>query len=164
LAAVVLVGSVMAVTLVTSAGASSAKDIVANSTPTMKILSTAHDATIVLRHPPATTSIVHLNLPTGRWVLTGKLWGDSVPSTSNPNTVVRCSLDLWNGVSQQILDVSVFNAMRPTPNGTSAGVMYLTAVVSVAPIPSVHTVTMHCDDIYSNAQVHNAKLVAIGLA
>ncbi len=119
----------------------------------VKIMSVTHGPTIVLKHPPHTTLIVKLTLPAGKWALSAKLWGDSVPTTPNNNTVVRCALK--HGSS--FLDVSVFNI--PRVGGSSAGVMYLGAVVTLT---SKGTVVMDCDDIGSNAQVHNAEMTAIG--
>ncbi len=117
------------------------------------IMSTTHSATIVLNHPPSTTLIVKLTLPAGKWALSGKLWGDSVPTTPNDNTVVRCGLQQGS----KILDISVFNI--PRVNGTSAGTIYLGAVVT---LKATSTIVMNCDDIGSNAQVHNAEMTAIG--
>ncbi len=119
----------------------------------VKIISATHGPTIVLKHPPKTTLIVKLTLPAGRWALSAKLWGDSVPLSANDNTVVRCGL-LRGGT---ILDISVFNI--PRVGGTSAGTIYLGAVVTLA---TKSTVVMDCDDIGSNAQVHNAEMTAIG--
>ena len=119
----------------------------------VKIMSATSSATIVLKHPPHTSLIVKLALPAGKWALSGKLWGDSVPATVNDNTVVRCALQHGS----KFLDISVFNV--PRLNGTSAGTLYLGAVISLS---SRSTVVMNCDDIGSNAQVHNAELTAIG--
>jgi len=119
----------------------------------VKIMSATHAATVVLNHPPNTTLIVKLTLPVGKWALSAKLWGDSVPATGNNNTVVRCGLQKGS----KLLDVSVFNI--PRLNGTSAGTLYLGAVVTLT---SKSTIVMNCDDIGSNAQVHNAEMTAIG--
>jgi hypothetical protein len=119
----------------------------------VKIMSVTHGATIVLAHPPNTTQILKLTLGAGKWALSAKLWGDAVPSTANPNTVVRCGL--MHG--SKLLDVSVFNI--PRVSGTSAGVISLGAVIT---LKATATVVMNCDDIASNAQVHNAEMTAIG--
>jgi len=119
----------------------------------VKIKSATHAATIVLNHPPNTTLIVKLTVPAGKWALSAKLWGDSVPATTNPNTVVRCGLQ----IGQKILDVSVFNSPRVL--GTSAGVLYLGTLITLR---SKSTIVLNCDDIGSNAQVHNAEMTAIG--
>jgi len=119
----------------------------------VKIVSVTHGATIVLAHPPNTTQVLKLTLPAGKWALSAKLWGDSVPATANSNTVVRCGLQRGS----KLLDVSVFNI--PRSSGTSAGALYLGAVVT---LKVQATVVMNCDDISSNAQVHNAEMTAIG--
>jgi hypothetical protein len=119
----------------------------------VRIMSVTHGPTIVLAHPPNTTQILKLTLPAGKWALSAKLWGDSVPSTANANTVVRCGL----AHGSKLLDISVFNI--PRASGTSAGTIYLGAVIT---LKATATVVMSCDDISSNAQVHNAEMTAIG--
>jgi hypothetical protein len=146
-------GVAAAVLAMTPAIAVPGRTAVPGATTGVKIFSATHSATVVLKHPPSTTLIVKLTVPAGKWALSAKLWGDSVASTTNPTTVVRCAL-LHGG---KFLDVSVFNT--PRVSGTSAGVIYLGAV---ATFTSKATVVMDCDDIGSNAQVHNAELTAIG--
>jgi hypothetical protein len=149
-------GSAVALLATTTALAEPSHTSAGQAIDKVKIMSAGHAATIVLAHPPNTTLVVQLKVPAGKWALSAKLWGDSVPGSTNPNTVVRCGLQ----IGSKILDVSVFDSQRPaTSSGTSAGALYLGAVTT---LHSPRTVVLNCDDIYSNAQVHNAEMTAIG--
>jgi hypothetical protein len=118
------------------------------------IISVRHSATQVLAHPPSTSQVLKITLPAGRWALSGKLWGDSVPSTTGANTLVRCAL--LHGAT--FLDVGVFNIPR-IGNVTSAGSLAMGAVVT---LKAKGTVVWDCDDLNTNAQVHDVELTAIG--
>jgi len=118
------------------------------------ILTARHSATLILAHPPSSTQVLKLTLPAGKWALSGKLWGDSVPSTVSSNTLVRCAL--VHGTT--LLDVAVFNIPR-IGGVTSAGSLAYGAVVT---LKAKGTVALLCDDFNSNAQVHDAELTAVG--
>jgi len=102
------------------------------------------------------TTLVSLKLPSGRWLVTGKMWADSVASQPTGNTVVGCSI--WQ--KTKLLDASAFNVPKVGgPGGTSAGANMVTAIVS---LKSTTTITFKCDDVGSHANAHNVVLTAIG--
>jgi hypothetical protein len=118
------------------------------------IKSVTNGGPVALAHPPFTTQVLKLSLPAGKWALSAKMWGDSVPQTTGTNTLVRCSLKHGG----TFLDVSAFNIPR-IGGVTSAGVIYLGAVVS---LKATGTVVVFCDDLNSDAEVINAEMTAIG--
>ena len=100
-------------------------------------------------------TIVSLPLGSGRWLIAGKMWADSTPS-STVNIVVGCSI--FNG--SKLLDTSAFQSPKVGGSGgTSAGVNVLSAVVTVK---HKATITLRCDEIGSGAQAHAVVLTAIG--
>ena len=100
--------------------------------------------------------LVSITLPAGKWLITGKMWADSVAAQSTPQTVVGCSI--FEG--SKFLDASAFNTPKVSgPGGTSAGANVVTAVISPK---SKTTISFHCDDFGSHANAHNVMLTAIG--
>jgi hypothetical protein len=90
---------------------------------------------------------------TGRWLITGKMWADSVPGQPTNNTVVGCHLA--NGSTA--LDSSAFNI--PKIGGSSAGVNIDSAVITLT---SPATISLQCNDFGSQAVAHEAVLTAVG--
>lgn len=101
-------------------------------------------------------TLVTVRLPAGKWLITGKMWGDSVAAQSTTNTVVGCSIF----AGSRFLDASAFNTPKVGgAGGTAAGVNVVTAVISLR---SRTTVSFHCNDFGSHANAHNVMLTAIG--
>jgi hypothetical protein len=102
------------------------------------------------------TTLVTLNLPAGKWLITGKMWADSVPGQSTTNTVVGCNIA--NGGTA--LDSSAFNTPKVGgAGGTAAGVNVLSAVIT---LKSTTTITFNCNDFGSQAVAHLVLLSAVG--
>ena len=99
------------------------------------------------------TTLVKFKLTAGRWLITGKMWADSVPGQSTNNTVVGCHLA--NGSTA--LDSSAFNI--PKIGGSSAGVNIDSAVITLT---SPATISLQCNDFGSQAVAHEAVLTAVG--
>ena len=100
--------------------------------------------------------LVSIKLSAGKWLITGKMWADSVPAQSTPQTVVGCSIF----AGSKFLDASAFNTPKVSgPGGTSAGANVVTAVIS---LKSLTTISFHCNDFGSHANAHNIMLTAIG--
>ena len=100
--------------------------------------------------------LVSVKLSAGKWLITGKMWADSVAAQSTANTVVGCSIF----AGSKFLDASAFNTPKVNgPGGTSAGVNVVTAVIS---LKSQTTISFHCNDFGSHANAHNVMLTAIG--
>jgi hypothetical protein len=103
----------------------------------------------------ANKKLVSLSLGAGHWLLTGKMWADSTPSTTT-GTVVGCSL--FNGT--KFLDNSAFNTPKVGgASGSAAGVNVVTAVLTLKHNSSI---SFRCDDFGSGAQAHSVVLTAIG--
>jgi hypothetical protein len=101
-------------------------------------------------------TLVSVKLPAGKWLITGKMWADSVPAQSNTTIVVGCSI--FKG--SKFLDNSAFNVPKiGGAGGTSAGVNVVTTVITLA---SKATVSFHCSDFGSHANAHLVQLTAIG--
>jgi len=101
-------------------------------------------------------AVVHLKVPAGHWLVTGKLWADSVPSTATPTATLGCALT--KGGKGPLLDNSIFNVPKATGD-TAAGVIYLNTVIK--PTTTI-TIVLGCADFDSQMNVHNAVLTAIG--
>ena len=125
-----------------------------NSASSPPIVSAGHVGPIALNNTNKTLAVI--NLSAGKWLVTGKMWADSVASQPTINTVVGCSM--FKGST--LLDASAFNTPKVGgAGGTSAGVEDLSAVIkTTTPVK----VTLRCDDFGSMAQSHNAVLTAIG--
>lgn len=121
---------------------------------TVKIVSATHPATIVVANSIKT--IVSLTVPAGHWLISGKLWADSVPATSTPNTMIGCAIT--KGGSPPLLDNTIVNIPK-TAASTSAGVVDLSAVIRLL---SPATIVLKCADFNTQVQTHNAVLTAIG--
>jgi hypothetical protein len=101
-------------------------------------------------------TLVSIKLPAGKWLITGKMWADSVASQPTINTVVGCSI--FKGSTY--LDNSAFNTPKVNgANGSSAGVNVVTAVISLT---STATISFKCSDFNSHATAHSVVLSAIG--
>ncbi len=121
---------------------------------TVKILSAAHPATVVVANSVKT--IVRLKLPAGHWWISGKLWADSVPAISTTNTMIGCAIT--KGGSPPLLDNTIINIPK-TAADTSAAVADLSAVIRLR---STATIVLKCADFDTQVQTHNAVLTAIG--
>lgn len=101
-------------------------------------------------------TLVSFKLPAGKWLITGKMWADSVASQPTIGTVVGCSI--FKGST--FLDSSAFNTPKVGgAGGTSAGVNVVSAVVSLT---STATISFRCSDFNSHANAHSVVLTAIG--
>ena len=151
LAAIGVGGMFTAITAVSPAlGASGT----ATSGTAVRIISARQTAPVVISN--SVQKVVTLKVPAGNWLVTGKLWADSVPSTATPTTTVGCSL--FKSGSPSILDNSFFNVPKAVAD-TAAGVSYLNTVVR--PKTTI-TISMLCADFDSQIQTHNAVLTAVG--
>jgi hypothetical protein len=100
-------------------------------------------------------TLVSIKLPAGKWLITGKMWADSVPAQPTSTTVVGCSV--FQG--SKFLDASAFNVDKiGGSGGTSAGVNVVTAVITLR---SRATISFHCNDFGSHANAHEVVLTAI---
>jgi len=101
-------------------------------------------------------ALVSIKVPAGKWLITGKMWADSVPNQPTIGTVVGCSI--FKGSA--FLDNSAFNTPKVGgANGTSAGVNVVTAVIKLL---SPATISFKCSDFGSHANAHTVVLTAIG--
>src|SRR5262249_10417612 len=121
LAAIGLGGMFTAITAVSPALGVSGT---ATSGSAVRILSAKHTLPVVISKSIKT--VVKLKVPAGHWLITGKLWADSVPSTSTVTTTVGCALT--KGSNPPLLDNSIFNVPK-TAGNTAAGVIYLNTVI-----------------------------------
>jgi hypothetical protein len=120
----------------------------------VRIVSARQTAPVVISD--SVQRVLTLKVPAGHWLVTGKLWADSVPSTATPTTTLGCSL--FKSGSPSLLDNSLFNVPK-APGDTAAGVIYLNTVIR--PTTTI-TIVMTCADFNSQIQTHNAVLTAIG--
>jgi len=151
LAAIGLGGMLTAITAVSPALGVSG---VTTSGSAVRILSARHPLPVVISKSVKT--VVKLKVPAGHWLVTGKLWADSVPSTSTVTTTVGCALT--KGGNPPLLDNSIFNVPKAAGD-TAAGVIYLNTVIRPK---STITIVMGCADFNSEIQTHNAVLTAVG--
>jgi hypothetical protein len=121
---------------------------------TVKILSATHAGNAVIAKTIKT--IVTLKVPAGHWWIAGKLWADSVPATTTPNTEAGCSIT--KSGRPQLLDNTIFN-LGKTAGNTSAGVIDLSAVITLR---STTTIVLKCADFDTQITTHDAVLTAIG--
>jgi hypothetical protein len=149
LAAIGLGGMVTAITAVSPALGSSG-------TPTsgsaVRILSASHTAPLAIVNN--VQIVVRLKVPAGHWMVIGKLYADSVPSTPTPTATLGCTLRKGG----TILDGSFFNVPKATGN-TAAAVIYLNTVIRPR---TTTTIILHCADFNSQIVTHSAVLTAIG--
>jgi len=101
-------------------------------------------------------TLVKLSLGSGRWLITGKMWADSITPSSTPNTVVGCSV--FKGST--LLDASAFNTPKvgSGTSATSAGVNMVSAVVTLS---ATTTISFRCNSFGSMANAHSVVLTAI---
>jgi hypothetical protein len=151
LAAIGLAGLVTALTAVSPALGVSGT---ASSGSAVRIVSARTTAPVVISNSIRT--VVTLKVPAGHWLVTGKLWADSVPSTATPTATLGCSLT--KGGKPPLLDNSIFNVPK-APGDTAAGVIYLNTVISPKATISI---VIKCADFNSQIETHNAVLTAIG--
>ena len=151
LAAIGLAGTLTAITAVSPAFGASGSP---TSGSTVRILSARQTAPVVLS--TSVQPIVQLRVPAGHWLVTGKLWADSVPSTPTATATIGCTL--LKGGTQVHFDDSFFNVPK-APRDTAASVIYLSAVIR--PRTTI-TVVIRCADFGSDIETHNAVLTAIG--
>ena len=125
-----------------------------NASSSAPIVSARKNGPIALTNSNRT--LVSIKLPAGKWLITGKMWADSVASQSTTNTVVGCSI--FKGSS--FLDNSAFNTPKVNgAGGSSAGVNVVTAVITLR---SKATISFRCSDFGSHANAHTVVLTAIG--
>jgi hypothetical protein len=102
------------------------------------------------------TTLVQLQLPAGKWLVTAKMWGSSVPGSATTNTVVGCHI----GEGSTALDSSVFNTPKVGgAGGDAAGVNVDNAIVT---LHTTTTITFQCNDFGSQAVAHDITLSAVG--
>jgi hypothetical protein len=102
------------------------------------------------------TKLVTLQLPAGHWLITAKVWADSVPGQSTTTTVVGCHL----GKGGTSLDNTAFNIPKVGgAGGSSAGVNVDIASVT---LHSRATISFQCNDFGSQAVAHEAVISAVG--
>jgi hypothetical protein len=126
----------------------------AGSGSAVRILSARRTAPVAITN--GVQNVVHLTVPAGRWLVTGKLWADSAPLTATLGTTVGCSL--LKAGNPAFLDNSIFNVPKATGD-TAAGVIYLNAVIRVT---TTITIFLRCADFGSEIETHNVVLTAIG--
>jgi len=151
LAAIGLAGTLTAGTVVSPAFGASGT---ATSGSAVRILSAHQTAPVEISN--SIQPVVQLKVPAGHWLVTGKLWADSVPSTATVGTAVGCSL--LRAGKPAFLDNSIFNVPK-SAGDTAAGVIYLNAVIR--PTTTI-TIVLRCADFDSQIETHNAVLTAIG--
>jgi len=126
----------------------------ANATSPAPIVSARKNGPIALNNTNKT--LVSIKVPAGRWLITGKMWADSVASQPTVTTVVGCSI--FKGSA--FLDNSAFQTPKVGGSGgTSAGVNVVTAVIN---LHSPATISFKCSDFNSMANAHSVVLTAIG--
>jgi len=150
LAAIGLAGMLTATAVSPALGASGT----ATSGSAVRILSARQTAPVAIVNSVQT--VVRLKVPAGHWLVTGKLYADSVPSTNTPTATLGCTLH--KGSTQPVLDSSFFNVAK-APGNTAAGVIYLNTVIR--PTTTI-TIVMQCADFDSQVETHWAALTAIG--
>jgi hypothetical protein len=126
----------------------------ATSGSAVRILSTRQTAPIVLSD--SVQAIVQLRVPAGHWLVTGKLYADSVPSTGTATATIGCTL--LKGGTQVHFDDSFFNVPK-APGDTAAAVISLEAVIRPT---TTTTIVLRCADFGSDIETHDAVLAAIG--
>src|SRR5262249_710876 len=125
-----------------------------NATSPAPIVSARKNGPVALNNTNMT--LVSIKLPAGKWLITGKMWANSVPSQPPTHPPVRrpilhCTPFLAN---------SALNTPKPgVSGGTSAGVNVVTAVVRLR---STATISFKCSDFGSHANAHTVVLTAIG--
>lgn len=145
------VGAVGALAAIITAATTPAFGI--NASGPAPIVSASKNGPIVLNNSNKT--LVSIKLPAGKWLITGKMWADSVAAQPTTNTVVGCSL--FRG--SKFLDNSAFNTPKVGgAGGSSAGVNVATAVITLR---SRATISLRCDDFGSHANAHAVVLTAI---
>jgi hypothetical protein len=104
----------------------------------------------------ADTTLAQFQLPAGTWLITGKMWANSVPGSATTSTVVGCHIG--NGAAA--LDSSAFNIPKVGgAGGDAAGLNVDTAVIK---LHSTTTITFQCNDFGSQAVAHDVFLTAVG--
>jgi hypothetical protein len=150
LAAIGLGGMCTAITAVTPALGVTGT---AASGTAVRIVSAHQTAPVVISDSVQT--VVRLKVPAGHWLVTGKLYADSVPSTTTPTATLGCTLH--KGSTAPVLDSSFFNVPK-APGNTAAGVIYLNTVIR--PTTTI-TIILQCADFNSQVETHWAALTAI---
>ena len=102
------------------------------------------------------TTLVQFQLPAGTWLITAKMWANSVPGSPTTSTVVGCHI----GEGSTPLDSSVFNVPKVGgAGGDGAGVNVDNAIVTLT---STTAFTFQCNDFGSQAVAHDITLSAVG--
>lgn len=102
-------------------------------------------------------TLVSLSLPAGRWLITGKMWADSITPSSTTTIVVGCSI--WKG--SKFLDSSAFN-MNKIGTGTGATAAGVNVVSAALTLRARSAIRFKCDDFGSMANAHSVVLTAVG--
>jgi hypothetical protein len=102
------------------------------------------------------TTLAQFQLPAGTWLITAKMWANSVPSQPTTSTVVGCHI----GKGSTALDSSAFNVPKVGgAGGDGAGVNVDDAIVTLR---STTTIKFQCNDFGSQAVAHDITLSAVG--
>jgi hypothetical protein len=102
------------------------------------------------------TTLAQFQLPAGTWLITGKMWANSVPGSATTNTVVGCHIG--NGTT--VVDGSAFNI--PKVGGAGGDASGLNVDTGVVKLSSTATITFQCNDFGSQAVAHDIFLTAVG--
>lgn len=125
-----------------------------NATTAAPIVSKTRVGPIALNNSDQT--LVSIRLRAGKWLISGKMWADSV--ASQPTTTIGVGCSIWKGGT--FLDNSAFNVAKIGGAGGSAAA---TNVVSaVVTLRATATITFKCDDFGTDANAHQVVLSAIG--
>lgn len=102
------------------------------------------------------TTLVQFQLPAGTWLITGKMWANSVPGSPTTSIVVGCHI----GKGATSLDASAFNVPKVGgAGGDGAGLNVDNAIIT---LHSTTTITFQCNDFGSQAVAHDITLSAVG--
>lgn len=125
-----------------------------NATSAAPIVSKARPGPIALNSTDQT--LVTIKVPAGKWLISAKMWGDSVPSQSTTTAGVGCSI--WKGGT--FLDNSAFNVPKVGgAGGSAAGANAMSAVVT---LHVTATIAFKCTDFGTDVNAHQVVLSAIG--
>lgn len=125
-----------------------------NATSAAPIVSARKNGPIALNNTDQT--LVTIKVPAGKWLVSAKMWADSVASQPTSTTGVGCSI--WKGST--FLDNSAFNVAKiGGAGGTAAGTNEVSAVVTLR---ARATIAFKCTDFGSHANAHSVVLTAIG--
>jgi hypothetical protein len=147
------IGAVGILAAVITAATTPALGVNTRSSDPSSIVSARKNGPVALSN--SNTTLVSIKVPAGKWLITGKMWADSVPAQPTTDTVVGCSI--FKGST--FLDNSAFNTPKVgAAGGTSAGVNVVIAVIT---LHATAKISFKCDDFGSHASAHSVILTAI---